>query len=404
MKVGPGLVAAAAGVGAPDLVASIVVGKTYGMVFLWAIVIGSIIKYSLNEGVGRWHLATGKTILDGWHSLGPWATGYFSVYAIIWGFVYGATAAMTSGMAMHAMFPVFPIWGWAVVHSLAGFILVYIGRYQLFERIMTALVFMMFVTIVGTACFFLPGIPELLNGLVPRVPEGSLFLALGLIGGIGGTMTMASYGYWLKEKEWKGKEWVPMMKLDSKVGYTLTGLFCVASLIIGAQFLAGSAVEIRGNEGLVTLAQMLGDRFGTPLYWLFLLAFWTSSFSSLLGVWNGVPYLFADFIHTVRVKKQNGRKKKPVSEKDPAYRFYLFWLTFPPMLLYAFGKPVELIIIFGVLRSLFMPFLAVTLMLLLNSGRVDPSVRNKSFANIVLGASLLLFAILGVNELISLFT
>ncbi|RYL97419.1 divalent metal cation transporter [Sporolactobacillus sp. THM7-7] len=402
VKVGPGLAMAAAGIGVTDLITSIVVGETYGMTFLWAVIVGSIIKYFLNEGIGRWHLVTGKTILDGWHSLGQWATGYFTVYVVVWGFVVGATAAMTCGMAMHAMFPVLPVWGWAIVHSLVGFGLVYIGRYQLFERIMSGLVVIMFLTIVGTACFFLPTVPELLNGLVPRVPKGSLFLAIGLVSGVGATVTMTSYGYWLKEKNWKGEEWVPMMRLDLKVGYAIAGLFCAASLIIGAQFLFGDPVGIRGNEGLVTLANMFGGEFGSPLYWMFLIAFWTTCFSSLLGIWNGIPYLFADFIYTIRAEKQH-REKKMVSETDPAYRLYLLWLTFPPMILFAFGKPVELVIVFSVLGAVFMPFLAVTLLILLNSKEMSPDARNKLVSNAVLFGSLILFVVMGIQELIGLF-
>ncbi|WP_353947825.1 Nramp family divalent metal transporter [Sporolactobacillus sp. Y61] len=403
IKVGPGFVVAATSIGAPDLLASIVVGQSYGMTFLWAIIIGTIIKYYLNEGVGRWHLATGTTILEGWRSLGRWATGYFGVYAVIWGFVYGATAAMASGMAMNAMWPVLPIWGWAIIHAVAGFLLVYTGKYKLFEQVMTFLVGLMFLTIVGLACFFLPGLKELSWGLVPTVPDGSLYLVLGLIGGVGGTITMASYGYWIKEKNWTGKSWIPMMKTDAKVGYFITGVFCVSALIIGAQFLYGTNVEIRGDQGFVTMSNMLADQFGEPMRWTLLLAFWSAVFSSLLGVWNGVPYLFADFVRTMRMKKNKELADKPVTEKDPMYRLYLFWLTFPPMIMYFFGKPVELIILYGVLGSLFMPFLAITLTILLNSKKVDRDARNRWLTNAILIGCIMMFGLLGLTELLDLF-
>lgn len=399
---GPGLIVAATGVGPADLVTSLVIGTAFGMTFLWALVIGGILKYFLNEGVGRWNLATGKTILDGWHSLGKWATGYFGVYSIIWGFVYGATAATTSGMAMHAMLPIMPVWAWAIIHGIGGFLLIWSGRYLLFERVMTVLIGIMFITIIGTAALFLPNIGEFASGFVPRIPEGSFMLMLGLIGGLGGTITMSSYGYWLSEKGWNGPKWIPTMRTDSKVAYTLTAIFTLAGLIIGAQFLAGSGVSIRDDQGLVTLAGMLGDEFGTPMRWMFLLAFWSAAYTSLLGVWNGVPYLFADFIKTIRKKKDDGVQY--ISEKEPAYRFYLAWLTFPPMILFFFGKPVELIIIYGALGALFMPFLAISLLLLLNSKAVHPEYRNKFVPNLVLIGCLLLFAYLGFNELMKIFS
>ena len=52
--IGPGLVVAATGVGAGDLVATLVAGSQYGYALLWAAVVGTIVKIALAEGVGRW--------------------------------------------------------------------------------------------------------------------------------------------------------------------------------------------------------------------------------------------------------------------------------------------------------------------------------------------------------------
>ncbi|MFC7364111.1 MULTISPECIES: Nramp family divalent metal transporter [Bhargavaea] len=402
-QVGPGIVVAATGVGTADLITSIVIGTQFGMTFLWAIVVGSILKYFLNEGVGRWHLASERTMVQGWQQLGKWATGYFGVYSIIWGFVYGATAASTAAMATHAMFPgIMPLWAWAALHAIAGFLLIWFSKYHLFEKVMTVLIGVMFVTIIGTALLFLPSFGDFMGGFVPRTPDGSFMLMMGLIGGVGGTITMASYGYWLAEKNWSGPKWVSTMRLDIKIAYILTGVFTAAGLIIGSQFLFGTGVNLRGDQGLIELAALLGQEFGIWMKWVFLIAFWSAAFSSLLGVWNGVPYLFADFVQTIREKKDAPRKV--VQSTDKAYRFYLFWLTFPPMLLYFFGKPVELVIIYGALGSLFMPFLAISLMILLNSKKIDQPLRNKAVPNFVLTACVIMFVYLGASELVGIFT
>jgi len=395
--IGPGFVAAATGVGTGDLVAALVAGASFGLAFVWAIVVGSILKYFLNEGVGRWHLATGKTILEGWQEMGKWATGYFGAYSVIWGFVYGAAATSACALAMSSMFPIMPFWAWAVVHAIAGFLLIWTGRYLLFEKVMMVLIGIMFVTVIGSALLFLPNLDDLLKGFVPTIPEGSFMLALGLIGGVGGTITMTSYGYWLKEKGWSGKEWIPTMRLDSKAAYVMTGVFTLSLLIVGSQFLYGTGVDIQGEEGLILLTDLLEEKYGPILSWLFLIGFWSAAFSSLLGVWNGVPYLFADFVRVVRKQV-----KRPVTEKDPAYRAYLAWLTFPPMLLLFFGKPVQLIILYGALGALFMPFLSFSLMWLLNS-RVEKDYRNSLISNLVFTACILLFGILAVTKLIDIF-
>lgn len=87
------------------------------------------------------------------------------------------------------------------------------------------------------------------------------------------------------------------------------------------------------------------------------------------------------------------------AEKSLPFRGYLLWLTFPPMVLLLFDKPFGLTLIYGVLGSFFMPFLAITLLLLLNSKRVVPQGRSGWLSNAVLGISSVLFLALLVTDI-----
>lgn len=198
--IGPGLVVAATGVGAGDLVATLVAGSRYGYALLWALILGVLLKIVLVEGAGRFTLATGYTLFEGWRSLGRWTTWYFAPYIMIWGFVYGATAMSSSALPLAALFPQLPLIWWAVMMGLLGFVMVWFNRYAVFEKITAVLVGLMFVTVVGLAIIATPNIPEMFSGLVPIIPEGGLLYALALAGGVGGTITLAAYGYWLREK------------------------------------------------------------------------------------------------------------------------------------------------------------------------------------------------------------
>ncbi|MBB3870336.1 divalent metal cation transporter [Parageobacillus toebii NBRC 107807] len=398
--IGPGLIVAATGVGAGDLVAALVAGTNYALVFAWAIIVGAIFKFVLNEGVGRWHLLSGKTIFEGWQSMGKWASGYFGVYALIWGFVYGAAGTSSCALAMSAMVPAIPLWAWAIIHGIAGFAITWSGRFQLFERVMNVLVGLMFITVVGSAILVLPQLNGLWHTAVPDLPKGSLLYALGLIGGVGGSITMASYGYWIQENGWKGPSYISPMRYDSAIAYIVTAIFTLSLLVLGAALLYGTDTSISGEQGLVSFASIMGNELHPASRWLFLLGFWSASFTSVIGVWNGVSYLFADFIRNVR--KLNIDKEKLNQTK--AFRFYVFWLTFPPMLLHFIGKPVGLIIVYGALGALFMPFLAITLLWLLNSKKELPEGRrNHWLSNLLLILCLVLFAVLAVNELRNLF-
>ncbi|WJH39543.1 Nramp family divalent metal transporter [Aliirhizobium terrae] len=397
--IGPGIVAAATGVGAGDLVATLIAGSRFGYALLWAAVIGCIVKIALAEGSARYHLATGSTMLEGWKSLGKWTSWYFGIYIMIWGFVYGATAMSATALPLAALFPVLPLWAWAMISGLVCAAFVAMNKYQMFENAMKILIAFMFVVVVGVAIMVVPNIGEALTGLVPSLPEGSIFYTLGLIGGVGGTITMASYGYWVNAKGWRTPAWMGIMRLDNRVAYIVTGIFVIAMLIIGAELLYTAQITLSsGDRGLLDLDEVLRERFGPVVSVLFLLGFFATSVSSILGVWHGVSLLFADFVRNVR----GGTGARQDLEKSNAFRFYLFWLTIPPMVLLWFGRPFLLVVIYGALGAFFMPFLALTLIWLLNSSRVPKEWRSGWLSNGLLGIAAALFIVLCVNEVIGM--
>ena len=397
--IGPGIVAAATGVGAGDLVATLIAGSRFGYALLWAAVIGCIVKIALAEGSARYHLATGSTILDGWRSLGKWTSWYFGIYIMIWGFVYGATAMSATALPLAVFFPSVPLWAWAVLTGLSCAAFVAFNRYEAFETVMKVFIGIMFFIVIGIAIMVVPNVGEAVKGLIPSVPEGSAIYTLGLIGGVGGTITMASYGYWVNAKGWRSPAWMGVMRLDNRVAYIVTGLFVVAMLIIGAELLYASQIALStGDRGLLDLDRVLEERFGSTMSTLFLIGFFATAVSSVLGVWQGVSMLFADFVRGL--KGETGSREG--LEKTPAFRFYLFWLTIPPMVLLFLGRPFLLVIIYGALGAFFMPFLALTLIWLLNSSRVPKEWRSGWLSNGLLGISALLFIVLCINEVIGL--
>ncbi len=397
--IGPGVVAGARGVGGSDLVATLIAGSLYGYALVWAAVLGCLVKIALAEGAARYHLATGTTIFDGWRSLGAWTSWYFGPYILIWGFLYGATAMSATALPLAALFPILPLTGWAIIVGLTAFAFVALNRYAVFETVMKILVGVMFVIVVGLAALVVPDLPALLTGLAPRAPEGSVFYTLGLIGGVGGTITTATYGYWVNAKGWRDQSWVPMMRLDNRVAYAMTGLFVVAMLIVGAELLHSAQIALAGGgEGLLQLEDVLAERFGPAIATLFLVGFAATALSSVFGVWHGVSLLFSDFVAHLQGRTESAGPP----ERGWPFRAYLAWLTFPPMLLLFLGRPFLLVILYGVFGALFMPFLAITLLLLLNSNRMPAAHRSSWLSNGALIGAALLFAVLCVQQIVEI--
>src|SRR5215213_7938770 len=191
----------------------------------------------------------------------------------------------------------------------------------------------------------------------------------------------------------------PDLRTDLAFGYALTALFMVSMLVIGAELLFGTGTSISDEEGLLALVNPLQDRFGLLARWAFLIGFWAVATGAMLGAWNGGAYLFADCVRTIR-RVPDEHAEEYLSEKSIFFRAFLAWMTFPPMILLSFGEPVALVIIYASLGALFLPFLAITLLWLLNSQRVAPEYRNRIVSNVVLAVSVIPFIVVGVQEVL----
>ena len=361
---GPGILVAATGVGAGDLATAAFAGSKLGVAVLWAVVLGAGIKYLLTEGLTRWQLATGETLLEGSMSrLGRPAQYIFLIYLLLWSFMVAAALMSACGVAAHAILPLAdtPATGkivYGIILSLLGVLLVRLGGYGLFEKVMSFCIGLMFVTVVVAAFLLAPGLGAILKGLAwPSIPDASgLAWTIALMGGVGGTVTVLCYGYWIREEGRFGSDSLRLCRIDLGVGYLMTALFGLAMVVIGSTI----QVEGRGARLVLKLSERLGEELGPVGLWAFLLGAFGAVFSSLLGVWQSVPYLFADLWGKIRVTET---ETKEVGADSPAYRWYLLGIALVPMigLWVGFAKMQKLYAIVG---ALFMPMLALVLLLL----------------------------------------
>jgi Mn2+/Fe2+ NRAMP family transporter len=394
-ELGPGIVIAATGLGAGDLIAASVAGAKYGMAVLWAAVVGALLKFTLNEGLARWQLATGTTLLEGWvRRLPRFWSAYFFVYLLLWSFIVAGALMAATGLAVHALVPGVSVEAAGALQSVIALVLVLSGRYRLLEFLMKVFIAMMFAVVLYCVFALQPDWARVISGMFfPVLPEGSLFFLLGVIGGVGGSVTLLSYGYWIRERAWSGAERLPQVRTDLLVAYGLTGLFGVAIMIISAGV---SPQVMAGSTMVLGVAEQLGATVGDAGKWCFLVGFWGAVFSSMLGVWQGVPYLFADFVHEWR-KNTGG---KDIGTRSTPYRAYLAYLAFPPMILLWSGKPVWVVLIYAVTGAAFMPLLAG--LLLYMNGYRDwlGRLRNRWPANLALLGAMGLFAVLLIRKLV----
>lgn len=397
---GPGFAVAATGVGAGDVVTAAVSGAQFGTVVLWAALVGAVLKFALNEGIARWQLATDTTLLEGWgQHLHRFVLLGFAVYLGLWTLIVAGALMAACGLAAHALIPQVSVMGWGILHSLVALGVVLVGRYRAFETLMKVFIALMFLTVLICAVLVKPDLSALTAGLlIPRVPTGSGPFLLGVIGGVGGSVTLLSYSYWIRERNWAGTSFQGQARLDLGAAYGLTGIFGVAIIIIAAGV---DAEQVTGNQMALSLAERMGDVAGEGAKWTFLVGFWGAVFTSMLGVWQGVPYLAADLVRIA--KKGKGQAAPEVSTRSPYYRGYLFFIAIPPMAFLLIDRPVWIVVIYSVAGALFMPFLAATLLYLNNQHRWVKELKNGWLFNGLLILALVLFAYLASMQLLSRF-
>lgn len=429
----PGLLVAATGIGAGDLITAALAGIHTGVDLLWAVLIGALLKIALNEQLARFQLGTNRSLLAGWiHEFGSFGIGLrwlLALYFILWCFTVGGALINACGIAGDAIYPLSEnpthskiIWG--LLHSLAALSMIRGngGEARQLAGTMTVAIGVMFFAVLGSAALLRPEPAEILVGTFRPLLEpaqilrqpGDAIWVLALIGGVGGTLTMLAYGYWIAESGRSGSAGLTQSRIDLGMAYALTALFSAAVLVLAHGLGLSPDADLERARLPVQLAEQIDQAIGSAGYAIFLAGFWAAVFSSMLGVWQSAPYLCADFVRLVRESGVRSaaasRDKTHLDEttgasagrrlrESRAYRLCLYALaTLPAISLWLRFSSVQLA--YAVLGALFLPMMAATLLYLNNRRDLLPEkMRNGLTMNLLLSASLLFFSGLALSRL-----
>lgn len=397
---GPGLIVAAAGIGSGDVISATVGGARYGVALLWAIAVGAFFKFVLNEGIARWQLATGLTALEGWALYLPRAIIlYFTVYLVIWTIAVGAALTNASGLGIANLSGgvISQPWG-AVIHSVAGGVFVAMGGYSGFERLMKTLVAIMGLSILACALLSFDDGAEVLGGLLPRIPGGGGAQVLSLIGGIGGSIAILSYSYWMREERLAGARYLAYVRGDVAVAYVFTAVFGMSIMLLADETFFEAGVALTDAEAVPRMAEMMGIVLGPFGRYAYSIGFWAAVFASLLGVWQSTPYILADVYGILRKAPMERRAAMTRTTSRP-YRAALAFITLMPLPFAFLGRPIVIVVTFTIIGSLFIPFLAGTLLYLNNRVPWPANVpHNHWTTNGLLVVIVALFLVIGALE------
>ena len=200
---------------------------------------------------------------------------------------------------------------------------------------------------------------------------------------------MLCYGYWIREEGRFSASDLKVCRIDLAIAYAMTALFGVAMVVIGSTI----QVEGTGVTLMVRLSDRLGEQLGVVGRWAFLIGAFGAVFSSLLGVWQSVPYLFADVWRLICKKQPSSQGL--ISASSKSYRWYLYAMAIIPMigLWVGFASMQK---VYAIVGALFMPMLAFTLLILNGRSKwIGSSLQNKPVTSFFLVMVLLFFLVAG---------
>ena len=131
---------------------------------------------------------------------------------------------------------------------------------------------------------------------------------------------------------------------DITIAYLFTALFGMAIMMTANQAFYVPGVAITNAQAVTKMAEMLGSILGTFGRYAYSIGFWAAVFASLLGVWQSVPYLYADFYSILKKLPPEERARVTKVTSTP-YRLALVFVTLAPIPFAFTGQPLEVIVV-----------------------------------------------------------
>ncbi|KUO62620.1 MAG: hypothetical protein APF84_02420 [Gracilibacter sp. BRH_c7a] len=306
--IGPGAVLAALAVGGGELVMNPRAGAMFGFALAWLVLMGLFFKYFITSEIGRYPIVSGGNVLDSWARMHPALPITFDIAALVARGVSVAGNGLTLGTILFWAFPnTISHASWAILMTIVSGIILYIGLYNVLEKISLVMVGIMIIAVVICAVAVMTAQTwgEFFTGLVSigKIPSGSLKDALPLLGWSGeGAIGTILYAAWLQErghgikvgnnvtKDTKlseqeikdGKSWLRVMKTDLSISFVIQGLACFAFMIAGAVILRPLGIVPEGSSLATEQARLFTEVLGPWAQQLFILGAAAAMFTTLM--------------------------------------------------------------------------------------------------------------------------
>jgi Mn2+/Fe2+ NRAMP family transporter len=380
-------VIAAAFIGPGTITTAARAGSDFGFALAWALLFSTIACLVLQEASGRITVATGKEMGDAIRlrfAGSRWTDRIPAIVAV--GIVLGCAAYeagnLLGGVAGLQLISDVPAPLLTLIVGVAAATLLALGNTTWIARILGTLVALMGIAFLVTAVRLGPSFKELFSGLIiPRVPQGSTLLVLGLIG-----TTVVPYNLFLGSALARGSR-LGEMRLGLALAIGGGGLISLGVLVVGT--------SLGGGLEFGRLATVLGRELGRGSKVALALGLFGAGFTSAIT---------APLAAAITTRTLLGGEEGRLWAED-SLRYRLVWISVL-VIGTVFGmtgvKPIPMIILAQAFNGILLPLIAIFLWITMNDRTLfGERGANNLFQNLVMGIVVLVCVILGLRGLLA---
>ena len=288
---GPGVLMAAAAIGASHLVSSTRAGAEFGWQLAWVILGVNLLKYPFFAAGARYTAATGESLLHGYLKQGRGYLWLFTGLNVI------ASIASTAGVcmltaAMLTQFIPLPIDVLALLVLISSLLLLILGHYSLLDRLTKIIMFALTLTTLIAVTLALDHVKPLASQFISPSPWqwAHVGFLVAMMGWMPAPIEVSAWNsLWLLEKQKTSPVTPSQALLDFNLGYIVTALLAVVFLALGALVMHGSGEHFSesgaqfANQLINLYSQVMG---GESRYLIGIVAF-LCIFSTTVTVIDG---------------------------------------------------------------------------------------------------------------------
>ena len=288
---GPGVLMAAAAIGASHLVSSTRAGAEFGWQLAWVILGVNLLKYPFFAAGARYTAATGESLLHGYLKQGRGYLWLFTGLNVI------ASIASTAGVcmltaAMLTQFIPLPIDVLALLVLISSLLLLILGHYSLLDRLTKIIMFALTLTTLIAVTLALDHVKPLASQFISPSPWqwAHVGFLVAMMGWMPAPIEVSAWNsLWLLEKQKTSLVTPSQALLDFNLGYIVTALLAVVFLALGALVMHGSGEHFSesgaqfANQLINLYSQVMG---GESRYLIGIVAF-LCIFSTTVTVIDG---------------------------------------------------------------------------------------------------------------------